>query len=139
MFDLTQIEDYVLKGCSSGSNAVFTFNDIIDARLKKINPSITYIGYSDSGMFPLTVSYETGDINDHLEMKQLFYLVNTEVEYPMTECTKANRQDPSLCFHVEYMLPHIKAPLYIIHPGYDTWGLDNVLDIPSCVTYGNQD
>lgn len=58
-----------MKGCSSGSNAIFTFNDIFNDRFKKINPNISYVGYSDSGMFPLTRSYKTDDENDHLEMQ----------------------------------------------------------------------
>jgi hypothetical protein len=48
----------------------------------------------------------------------------------LKECTKErNSADAWQCFFPQYLLPHIKTPLFIVNGGYDWWQMDNIVTV----------
>ncbi|CAK9256320.1 unnamed protein product [Sphagnum jensenii] len=45
----------------------------------------------------------------------------------LKECTK--ERDSADCFFPQYLLPHIKTPLFIVNGGYDWWQMDNIVTV----------
>ena len=134
---MNQIETFVLSGCSAGGLAVYTWADAYQDRLLKLNPSLKFYAMADSGWFSIFKSYKHGYPWYRESMKTLFSIVNEESDFPNKRCVQAHFDDPSLCFHAEVMLASIEVPLFIIQTGYDTWSLDQVLNI-NCVEFNEE-
>jgi hypothetical protein len=48
----------------------------------------------------------------------------------LKECTKErDSADAWQCFFPQYLLPHIKTPLFIVNGGYDWWQMDNIVTV----------
>ena len=85
MFSLLPIEEidtFVLSGCSAGGLAVFTWVDYVRNMILSKNPNVKFFGFPDSGFFMDYESILTKDNDYTIRMKELYKIVNKEIDYP---------------------------------------------------------
>ena len=81
-FNLLEVDTFILSGCSAGGLAAYTWVDFFHDRIKAINPNINFMGYTDSGIFPVYQSQKTDDNHYQIAMKSLYEIINEETPFP---------------------------------------------------------
>lgn len=91
------------------------------------------MGIPDSGFFIDYPSNKTGTNDYTTNIKAVVDLVNTSpgVPLPNKKCMEANGEtNPHYCLMAEHLVSYIEAPFLIEESLYDTWQLQNILQIP---------
>ena len=125
-------DTFVVNGCSAGGLAVYTWVDSIAEYIQATNRAVKVIGLADSGFFIDYPSFKTGTNDYTTNIKAVVQLVNYgQVPLPNARCMAENGlTNPHFCLMAEHLVKYIQTPLFLEESLYDTWQLDNILQIP---------
>ncbi|CAM6069246.1 unnamed protein product [Sphagnum tenellum] len=117
---MDKVDKALLGGCSAGGLSSILHCDKFKAAL----PGAKVVKcMSDAGFFVNMPTYKgENKVEDFFRGVVNLQRVGDTL---MKECTEEH--DPAHCFFPQYLLPHIKTPLYIVNGGYDWWQMDNII------------
>ncbi|KAL9259532.1 Pectin acetylesterase 8-like protein [Drosera capensis] len=117
---MTYAENAILSGCSAGGLTSILHCDSFQALL----PSDTTVKcLSDAGYFVNVKDISrTSYIKDYF--REIVELHGSAKNLPAS-CTST--MEPFLCFFPQYTAPLIRAPLFLLNAGYDSWQIKNIL------------
>lgn len=125
-FGLYTAEKVVLTGVSAGGIATYQWSNYLYERSQ--NKQV--FAMPDSGLFVVEyVSPFTGRANVIDAVSNLVKLMDTEVAFPIPECSADFADNPVMCFSAGQLAKYLKAPFFIIESQYDQWSVENALGL----------
>ena len=115
-----------LSGTSAGAIATFEWSNYLYER--SLNKQVFAV--PDSGLFvPEYINPVTGRADEIDRISNLVKLVNTEVKFPIPQCSDDFADNPAICFSAGHLAQYLKAPFFIIASQYDAWSVENILGL----------
>jgi len=122
---LNRAQEVIVTGCSAGGVATYIQ---LDLWRNAIPQSIPVHGLADAG-YLLDHTTIKGEDSIGSQMRSAFTLWNA---YLHPACVAANTQNPWKCLFAPQTYPYIKTPIFLLQGKYDSWQIQNILQI-SCL------
>lgn len=127
---LSSAQSVVVSGCSAGGLSTYLH---LDRFRERIPSNIPVRGLADAGYFMDYVSV-SGQSTYTPYMQGGFKLWNSTGGVNQNCIAAYDLEDQWHCIMAQYTYPHIQTPIFILNSKYDSWQLDNVLDL-TCVPW----
>ena len=122
-------ENVIFSGTSAGGLAAILHADYFRSRVPGNIP--VYV-LSDGGFFVDAPTIKGRHLFRH-QMQRVCKLHKCSRGVNQECVTKMKRKDSWKCLFPQYLLPHVRSPLFIVNPLYDSWQLGNILKV-GCVS-----
>ena len=128
---IDQAEAIILTGCSAGGLATYLHLDYVQSMF----PDIKVHGLADAGYF-----IDAANIHWQMyirEQYQHIFVMQNCSGGVNSDCIRSKKgSERWQCFMAQYTYPYIKTPIFVLNAEYDTWQLENILQVgckaPNC-------
>eukprot|EP01065_Artemidia_motanka_P015223 TRINITY_DN19098_c0_g1_i1.p1 TRINITY_DN19098_c0_g1~~TRINITY_DN19098_c0_g1_i1.p1 ORF type:complete len:433 (+),score=116.73 TRINITY_DN19098_c0_g1_i1:70-1299(+) len=130
-FGMSEATEVVLSGGSAGGLAVF-YN--VDHLAEMLPDSVRLTGFPDAGFF-LDHPTKQGVKLYRSQFQGADPVWNVTGSGGTNSRCLAAADAPWKCLFAEYLLPHVRAPMFVMNSAYDGYQLPNILNV-SCMQSG---
>ena len=121
---LKEAEAVILTGCSAGGLATYLHLDYVRSRF----PNSDVHGIADAGYF-IDAANTKGQMYIRSQYQYVYHMQNCS-GVVNNDCVMSKMEsDRWQCFMAQYTYPYIKTPVFVLNSEYDTWQLDNILQL----------
>ncbi|CAJ1393416.1 unnamed protein product [Effrenium voratum] len=124
---VSQAKRFVVGGCSAGGLTVWLHLDFI----RSLVPSwVQVLGVPQCGFFMDQPNYKGQEFYTPL-YKWVFETMGMIKSPSLHEaCLTKYAEDPWKCFMAQYFLPFVQTPFFAVNSFYDSWQLQEILQLP---------
>jgi len=125
---LSNASNVVFTGGSAGGLATYFHLDHVAKRVRRWAPSVKVVGLGDAGFFLDHEVYQGHGRHEYTE--NMTYLYDMAAPVTHAACHDAHKgADAWMCFFAQHIIPHIATPVFIAEGLYDSWQMDNILQL----------
>ncbi|XP_062512571.1 uncharacterized protein LOC134188416 [Corticium candelabrum] len=128
---IDKAEAIILTGCSAGGLSTYLHLDYVQSMF----PNIKVHGLADAGYF-IDAANIHGEMYIRGQYQHIFEMQNCSGGVN-SDCIRSKEESERWqCFMAQYTYPYIKTPIFVFNAEYDTWQLQNILQVgckaPNC-------